>query len=780
MSIAKVLIVEPSLSVRDLLVDILSKNNYSVCAVSDIESAHNELAKNNYDLIISEYTFEGNDGLDFLRSIRANEYLKEVAFIFLSYARGATDQRLAIQAGADDFLNKPFTIDELLRAVETQIKKQSDYEIRQESKLRKIRYRFEGVLESSADLVLFAEPNGKIQYMNTAAKMTLLKKYDDDYEKYSLYSFFDADVINELRDKTISGLDSSQVWASHIELQTTRFGKKTYAISIACNKGEGKDIDFFAVVGKDYSVQKRLEQELENSKKMDADLQLFSKALAQSPIPILITDLQGFISYTNARVQEYTGYSQEELIGQNPRIFKSGEHDNEKYTELWNTIKSGTEWKGELKNRKKNGELVWTRIHIVPMIDSYGEVEHFLAIYEDITAQKITEEKLLAAKIDAEKVSKFKSSILSNMSHELRTPINGILGMAMLIKDENVSEDVTMMAGAIHKSGKRLMNTLNSLLDLSLVESSELSPFIREVNIEEVVQYVSSEIREQVAESGLVLKFNSNLNNEIVVCDEMFLKKILQALADNALKFTKKGSIEFRIEEEFRDGKRYIAIAIADTGIGIKSEDIEGIFGEFRQGSEGLTRRFEGSGLGLHLSNKMVELMNGKIEVTSQPGVGSIFTVLIPASIKEQQAPIELNIEKTSEQTQVKKKVLLVEDNEINVQVTVLFLKENYIVDVANTGLKAIQKCRNNNYDVILMDINLGEGINGIQATQEIRQLPGFQDIPIIAATGYVLPRNKEEILSKGLDYFLAKPFSKVELNDMVEKALMEIPLKIK
>ncbi len=780
MSNARILVVEPSANVRNMIQDILNQRNYIVCSVESVEAAHSELGKSNFDLIISECSFEANEGLDFVRSIRANEYLKEISFIFLSFARGASDQRVAIQAGADDFLNKPFTIDELLNAVETQLKKLSDLEVRQESKMRKIRYRFEGVLESSSDLVLFAEPDGKIQYMNTAAKMTLLKKYDDDYEQYSLYDFFFSNVINDLKTQTIEGLDSSQVWASHIELQTTRFGKKTYAISIACNKGDGETVDFFAVVGKDFSMQKRLERELENSRKMDADLQLFSRAVAQSPIPIIITDLQGFIRYANARVQEYTGYSQEELIGQNPRIFKSGAHDDEKYIELWNTIKSGNEWKGELKNRKKNGEFVWTLMRIVPIIDSYGEVENFLAIYEDITSQKMTEEKLLAAKIDAEKVSKFKSNILSNMSHELRTPINGILGMAMLIKDENVSEDVAMMAGAIHKSGKRLMNTLNALLDLSLVESAELSPFIREVNIEEVVQYVYSEMKDIVDENGLEFNFNSNLRGEIVTCDEMFLKKILQAITDNALKFTKKGKIEFRLEKEYRDGKRYIAIAVADTGIGIKHEDQAGIFGEFRQGSEGLSRRFEGSGLGLHLSSKMIELMHGKIEVTSEPGVGSIFTILVPASLKEEVAPIELNIEKTSIEPTEKSRVLVVEDNEINVQVTELFLQANYVVDIANTGLKAIQKCRNNKYDIILMDINLGSGINGIQATEEIRQLPGFSDVPIVAATGYVLSSNKEEILSKGLDYFLAKPFSKEELNEMVEKALKEKSLNIK
>jgi CheY-like chemotaxis protein len=240
-------------------------------------------------------------------------------------------------------------------------------------------------------------------------------------------------------------------------------------------------------------------------------------------------------------------------------------------------------------------------------------------------------------------------------------------------------------------------------------------------------------------------------------------------LVDNAVKFTQKGRIDIIIDTVSKDSKKWNVIKVRDTGIGIPEESCKVIFQEFRQASEGTSRNFEGSGLGLTLAKKITEMMNGEISIESVPGKGSEFTLWFPA---EENGASEVmpqictgrEMEKSPVANRVKPKILLVEDQLLNIQVTQLYLKSFSKLDYALTVEEALKMVQSKVYDAILMDIHLGIGMSGTQAAMEIRKIPEYAKVPIIACTGYAMLGDREKFIQEGFDEYIAKPFEKETL----------------
>jgi PAS domain S-box-containing protein len=510
--------------------------------------------------------------------------------------------------------------------------------------------------------------------------------------------------------------------------------------------------------------------------KREAELQLrkLSRAVEQSPAGIVITDVKGNIQYVNPKFTEITGYSFNEVLNQNPRILKSGEHDDSFYKALWSTILEGNEWRGEIRNKKKTGELYWEFSSISGIKNEKGEVTHFLAVKEDYTDRKNLEAELIRSKVDAEEANNLKSSLLANMSHELRTPLNGILGFAQLLRDELAEPDQVNMLGKITRSGKRLMNTLNSVLMLTELENNNYLITKNEVDLGFFCHQIKTLYNNLALEKKLNLIVDIKTDNCIIETDENLLTKIISNLVENAIKYTTQGSITLELSELTRKNsqQRFAMINVIDTGIGIKRENQDIIFREFKQLSEGFRRDFEGLGLGLSLSKKMANLIGAEILVESAIGVGSIFTLTIPLeeqpSIpivykKEFETPIKQTEESISNSNEFKK-ILLVEDNPLNIEVVQRFLSKNYEVNSARDGDSAIEMFTQNEYALFMIDINLGQGIDGIQVLKEIRKIDKYNHAPVIALTGYASDSNRRDFLQQGFTHYLAKPFEKKEL----------------
>lgn len=356
-----------------------------------------------------------------------------------------------------------------------------------------------------------------------------------------------------------------------------------------------------------------------------------SKALEQSPVSIVITDSQGKIVYVNPRFTLITGYSIPDVEGRLARVMNTSHPDSSGFIDLWEKVSSGHEWRGEYRNRKKSGEEFWESVSIQAVRDDKNEIINYVIIAEDITERRQMVSELIEARDKAEEMNRLKSRFLANMSHELRTPMNGIIGFSELLTSEDDLVEIKKMADIINRSASRLMLTLNNILDLSRIESGAGKPVVTMTDIAAVAKETVELFRAEAIRKSIGL-FTEGCEEPIVIeTDQRIIHDILRNLVNNALKFTLEGSVRVVVINQCSgDHASNTVIEVHDTGIGISEEEREIIFDEFRQGSEGYSRSFEGSGLGLSICRKYLNLLGGSIDVRSTLGKGSVFRVMLP------------------------------------------------------------------------------------------------------------------------------------------------------
>lgn len=508
-------------------------------------------------------------------------------------------------------------------------------------------------------------------------------------------------------------------------------------------------------------------------KKAEEETIKLSTAIIQSPTSIEITDISGNIEFVNPKFTKISGYTLEEAQGKNPRFLKSGEHGREFYEDLWKTILSGKVWQSEIRNKKKNGELYWENVIISPIINDDNIITHFVAVKEDISEKKNMIRELIAAKEKAEEMNLVKSSFFANMSHELRTPMVGILGFSeVLLNELQGSPELLHMIKSINTSGRRLLETLNMILNISKLEAAKFEFDLEPFNIIELLQEIFDNFSSAAANKTLNYMFIHDKEKILCDIDENIFNSIFNNLINNAIKFTDRGSIQL-VVRQINDN---VVIEVIDSGVGISSDKLNIIWEEFRQASEGYNRSFEGTGLGLSIARRYVELLKGSISVSSMSGVGTTFTVILPLSETNvdsgesygQNEPVSYH----SHDPEVKKKKFLyVEDDEVSVIYVQMVTKDLYIIDSAKDSDEALAMISKEKYDAILMDINLKKGMDGIELTKLIRRHPEYKNTPVIALTAFAMGHEKEEFLSKGMTHYLSKPFVKQQLLDVLKNA---------
>jgi PAS domain S-box-containing protein len=397
-----------------------------------------------------------------------------------------------------------------------------------------------------------------------------------------------------------------------------------------------------------------------------------SRAVEQSPVTIVITNIEGNIEYANTRACETTGYTLEELYGLNPRVLKSGETSPEEYDVLWKTISEGNSWYGIFHNKRKTGELYWESTTISPITDINGNITNYLAIKEDITERKKSEQEIrelnenlelkitqrteqlaetnislvkeiedrkkaedeiMKARLESERANMAKSEFLSRMSHELRTPMNSILGFAQLLEMGDLNPGQKKGVNHIKRSGKHLLDLINEVLDISRIEAGHLSLSFEPVQIFGVIHEMVELVSEQAKKRQINIEFIESENNYLSLrSDKRRLKQIILNLLNNAIKYNKAGgtaTIEVELISQNKPNVTQIRISIKDTGQGIATENLHKLFNPFeRIGAEKTDT--EGTGLGLSVVKKLVDAMEGQIGVESEPGVGSTFWVEFP------------------------------------------------------------------------------------------------------------------------------------------------------
>lgn len=509
--------------------------------------------------------------------------------------------------------------------------------------------------------------------------------------------------------------------------------------------------------------------------KFEAQIRLLSRAVDQTKNSIIITSIEGNIIYVNPQFEIVTGYSSLEVLGKTPRIFSGGSKSKKEYKELWETILAGKEWKGEFLNKKKSGEFYWESALITPVKDKDGLITNFIAVKEDITEQKRNLEELIVAKEKAEEVNRLKSHFFYNMSHELRTPFVSIMGNSEILYEELEDSELKKFAHSILKSSERLTITLNKILELSNIEFGEKVINLESFDFLELLSDVKNTYEPKSALKGINFHISSNFSKLVILSDKRIIRSIIDNLVDNAIKYTDSGAVFLEISE--KSDSHSLLISVKDTGIGIPHEKLEIIWEEFRQVSEGLNRVYEGSGLGLALVKKYVSLLHGKASVSSQISVGSEFEIEIPVKFSESEIilfdnadlndPVNLN---SSEEN--RKHILLIEDDVYACDIIQRMLKVDYLVDIANSSEMALSMVKMLQYELILIDINLGYDIDGIALMKLIKQIPDYSSSPFVTITAYARTEDKKFFLSEGMDDYIAKPFRKVELISIVDKYL--------
>ena len=397
----------------------------------------------------------------------------------------------------------------------------------------------------------------------------------------------------------------------------------------------------------------------------------------------------------------------------------------------------------------------------------------------DITELKQRQIELKTAKDEAEAASQVKSQFLATMSHEIRTPINAVLGVFGLLHDTSLNSEQTKYNDTGRRAAKALLAIINDILDFSKMEAGRLDLEVANLDLQELIDAVTDVMGSRADERGIQLEAVVTPDTpQYFTGDQGRLHQILLNLIGNAIKFTDKGKVTIRVstKDDMSDSAK-LHFEVIDTGIGIDPEHHSEIFSEFTTLTPVYTQKFGGTGLGLTISNRLVKMMDGEIGFTSELGVGSCFWFsvtlpkLTPSQIKEHKRETSSQLEII--QKSLNGRILLAEDNPANKMIAQVILeKAGLDVDTAADGLEAVAAVKQRVYDLILMDVGMPE-MDGIEATTLIRQMSGLQSkTPIVAMTAHVVRGDRESLLSKGMDDYLAKPATKQQLLAMVEKWL--------
>lgn len=610
-------------------------------------------------------------------------------------------------------------------------------------------------------------PDGKILWANRA-ELALLGYSADEYIGRPIADFhIDEPVIQDILKKLTTGKEIYN-----------------YPARLRCKDGSVKHV---LIHSNGYYENGQLvytrcyTRDVSDSVLADRERALLASIIGSSEDAIISKNLDGTITSWNRAAEQLFGYSADEMIGRSIQTLIP-ENRLEEEIEIISKIGRGEHIRHfQTLRRRKDGSLVDISLAISPIMDSEGRITGASKVARDITEQVQMLKDLEKANLEAEKANKAKSAFLANMSHELRTPMTAVLGFAEILRAESNEPGYIDKVDSISRNGKYLLALLDDILDLSKIEAGRLGISKQSVDVPKAIDDVRSLMDVRAADEGvpLVFEWQTEVPKQITA-DRVRLRQVLVNLISNAIKFTDRG--EVRVCVSLDQEKSLLSFAISDTGIGMTPDQLERIFHPFTQASPATAQRFGGTGLGLTISKRLVDVMGGTIRVESQAGQGSCFTVSLPVTDVQLERLVQPTIEKKVGQVKenraypkIDARILLADDRRDVWRVGRYFLEKcGAEVTVAEDGRQAVDAAMKANeedrpFALILMDMQMPV-MNGRDAVRELRKR-GF-DQPIVALTADAMEGDRESCLDAGCTDYFTKPIDGMKLVSLVGSLL--------
>jgi PAS domain S-box-containing protein len=540
-------------------------------------------------------------------------------------------------------------------------------------------------------------------------------------------------------------------------------------VSVTALRDAQDSIIGYLLIGTDNTARKLVEEEQKKSDQRLRDQQFYTRSLIESNIDALMTtDPSGIISDVNKQMEALTGCTRDELIGAPFKDFFTDPERAEAGIKRVLSEKSINDY--ELTARARDGKQTVVSYNATTFYDRNRKLQGVFAAARDVTERKRVEMELKQAKAVAESANRTKSDFLASMSHEIRTPMNAIMGIADLLAKTTLSQEQEKYVQVFRRAGDNLLNLINDILDLSKVEASQLELERTGFPLKEQLEIVIEMVVARAHGKGLDLECDiaPDVPGDLMG-DPTRLRQVLLNLLGNAVKFTESGKVSLVVTREpsgaIGDTLRF---TVTDTGIGIPPEKLDRVFERFTQADTSTTRRFGGSGLGLTISKRLVELMGGSIWVKSEVGKGSLFAFTLPFEIWAGAALRDSVLSRPDPELPLPPlRILLAEDSPDNRLVTLAYLEDTpYRIEIAETGAIACEMFASRHYDLVLMDRQMPV-MDGLTATRKIRAFERSNDrppTPIIALTASALKGDREMCLAAGCTAFLTKPIKQAVL----------------
>lgn len=437
----------------------------------------------------------------------------------------------------------------------------------------------------------------------------------------------------------------------------------------------------------------------------------------------------------------------------------------EKTKKIWNPLFLSALQGKEISTEYKYNNyyyLIW----VLPLKNENNEIYSGIAITQNITDDKLSEKQLKRSKEEAEKANLAKSEFLARITHEIRTPLNAIMGFNEQLAQTDLDRKQRDFVKIIDKSSEHLLSLINDTLILSKIEARQIHFDNTPFKIEYTIKYVHNALIAKAEEKNLMFTYDVDKKlDEVLLGDSFRLRQILINMLSNAIKFTHSGYVELRcflVDETENEVK--VRFDIIDTGIGINPENLNTIFEQFKQADSSITKKYGGTGLGLTICKKLIELQHGSLSVASQKNIGTTFTFEIPYRKGKEKDKIQEDLGTVNSVILRNIKVLLVDDDSVNRLLGKTILEKFYCsFDVANSGKEAIIKLDNDNYDIVLLDIHMPD-ISGIDVARYLRYKKNNNSIKIVAVTAAVMKDDIKQYYKAGINDFIIKPFKEVYL----------------